>query len=185
MLALPVAPVLEAGPGVTRAWRDLVRPGTAECSSSVLVKNALFARPVYRQAAAAARHSQEAGQHRTWHQGRETRGLPGTQVAAGGNCRQRDLAGGVWGRGASERGRCPWRFQAGAFGAGVQGSSVLRRLCRGAPYAWPASSISAETSTIYICRSESWIESMHTCRPSRLQRGCRSQRFSFFRTGLV
>jgi len=87
-------------------------------------------------------------------------GLPGTQVAAGGARRQREVAGGVWGRGwggvASERGRCPWRFQAGAFGAGVQGSSVLRvftyapglpvparsaALVSGASYAWPALSV--------------------------------------------
>jgi hypothetical protein len=53
-------------------------------------------------------------------------------------------------------GRCPWRFQAGAFGAGVQGSSVLRvftyapglpvparsaALVSGASYAWPALSV--------------------------------------------
>ena len=48
-----------------------------------------------------------------------------------------------------------------------------------------ALAVSALTSITYICRSPSWIESMQAWRPSRLQRGCRSQRFSFFRPGSV
>ena len=56
----------------------------------------------------------------------------------------------------------------------------LRSEVSGGAYSLPTM---PDTSMRYICRACSCTESMHTCCPSRLQRGWRSQRFSFLSLG--